>query len=484
MEVTRRYWEAVTLAVILAVGGILLNRRVLLAGGITLCVWLLATQIRFVRRLDQTVPKLTIDQSLVARRGQTDEKLPVTLDATLDHASSLSLTVEGRPPVPAEGISPDTFRIELPAGETTATTTTTHTYPIAGKFTFDRPKVSARDHYELFTETFFAGPTPSIRIDPRVPRRIHIGMGGNQIAVAYGEHPTGRTGSGIEPGELREYQPGDPARRIDWKASARLNEPFVRTFETESTLMTALVIDHSSSTAVGADGETAFAYLREVALGLTTNTQRQSDPLGLYAVGDGGLTVSVSPGQSSEQYDRIRQHLLDIEPTHDTEAEAARIERQRPSREIRTVLQTDETSYGRTLQAFLGPSQTYALPMAETPLVETMRLQVSRLSGTVRTLLFTDDSDREQLREFVRLGRLGNGHVIVFLAPQVLFEPRGLADLDAAYERYTAFEEFRRELSRIDRVTAYEVAPDDRITAVLSGRGRQSDTRTRDSSQS
>ena len=42
-----------------------------------------------------------------------------------------------------------------------------------------------------------------------------------------------------------------------------------------------------------------------------------------------------------------------------------------------------------------------------------------------------------------------------------------------SYESYVDFEEFRRELSRLPRVTAFEVGPSDRLEAVLSERHRR-----------
>ncbi|WP_255681357.1 hypothetical protein [Natrinema sp. SYSU A 869] len=55
----------------------------------------------------------------------------------------------------------------------------------------------------------------------------------------------------------------------------------------------------------------------------------------------------------------------------------------------------------------------------------------------------------------------------VLLAPSVLYEPGGLADVEQAYDRYIEFEEFRRELSRMDNVRALEVGPADRLATVL-----------------
>ena len=89
------------------------------------------------------------------------------------------------------------------------------------------------------------------------------------------------------------------------------------------------------------------------------------------------------------------------------------------------------------------------------------------------TIFVTDDSNRAELTEAVRLARRGDDAVLVFLTPSVLFEPRALTDLEAAYDRYVEFEEYRRSLARLDRVQAYEIAPGDRLGRILAHRRQQ-----------
>jgi len=100
---------------------------------------------------------------------------------------------------------------------------------------------------------------------------------------------------------------------------------------------------------------------------------------------------------------------------------------------------------------------------------------------TQLTVIITSDYNRSQLRETVRTAVRGNNAVLVFLTPEVLFEPSGLSDIDQLYDRYETFEEFRTQLERIGPVVAYELAPGGRLAAVLSARSQTVHNNTRNS---
>ena len=66
-----------------------------------------------------------------------------------------------------------------------------------------------------------------------------------------GEHLTPQTGQGTELAMIRPYHPGDDVRHIDWNATARLQEPYVRVHVGERALTTWLVLDVSASMTFG-----------------------------------------------------------------------------------------------------------------------------------------------------------------------------------------------------------------------------------------
>src|SRR5882672_9267607 len=66
-----------------------------------------------------------------------------------------------------------------------------------------------------------------------------------------GEYHSVFKGAGIAFDEVREYQPGDDIRTIDWNVTARMGHPFVKRFIEERELTVLLVVDCSGSKQFG-----------------------------------------------------------------------------------------------------------------------------------------------------------------------------------------------------------------------------------------
>ncbi|MFB6227419.1 MAG: DUF58 domain-containing protein [Halobacteriales archaeon] len=493
MRATRRFWGVAFLAAFLAGFALLLDRPILLAGTASLAAWLLAHQYRFLARLEHTEEAMEIDQTLSRDRVSTGGSTAYSLSVSRPDPAALSLSIEAGPPLAATAEG-DTQAVSLAPGQGDARLGLTLSWPVAGQFTCDPVTVTATDPADLFSETLALGSTPSITVEPRRPRDVHVGEGGEEVSAAYGEHEGGRTGSGFDPAELREYIPGDSANRIDWKATARLGEPYVREYESETEHRTALLVDHRAALGVGPAGATKLDYLRHVALAFVGSARQLSDPLGCYAVGEDGITARHPPAATDESYARVRATVEKLRVTpgdpdpgaasaSSEEGDGTRPTRPDSRRNPATAQRmantlTGESAFDATLQPFFAATDAYVQRISGDPLFETMRAEVGRLEGSVWTVILTDDSNPERLREAVTVARRGENRVLVFLAPTVLFEPGGLADLEAAYDRYVAFEEFRRDLARKSGVSAFEVAPGDRLDAVLASGRRGHDQRT------
>lgn len=485
MRPTRRLWAIAGLAVGLAILAVVLGRPLALAGTVLIGAWILSQQYLFYRAVTALSDDLSVTQSPAQIGVRTDDTIPTTLTATLDSPTRLACAVDGGLPTAASAT--DSFGLRLEPENTTASTTVNVHWPVAGRHTFDPATVTVTD--DLFEETIPVGSTPTVTVEPRGPRNLHVGESGDRIATAYGEHDAGRLGSGLEPAELREYVPGDTADRIDWNATARLGTPYVREFEAETDRKTILVVNHREALAHGHENETKLDYVREVALAIADSARQLGDPLGMVSVGDDGVTNRLDPTTKSGRYATIRRTILDLEPTAGHKANNTNIPESvrnphsssKTLADVRrslTALEGDDDTFARVVRPFYADRQTYVDRIDSDPLYTAVRTTLARETGRVFTVLCTDDSTPAELRETVKLASREGGTVLVLLAPTVLYEPGGLADVERAYERYVDFEELRRELARLDGVTALEVGPGDRLATVLSaGRDRSAQRR-------
>ena len=73
-------------------------------------------------------------------------------------------------------------------------------------------------------------------------RKIEIKTKGLSNHIFAGEYHTAFKGRGMAFSEVREYQPGDDIRSIDWNVTARFNNPYVKVFEEEREMTVMLLL--------------------------------------------------------------------------------------------------------------------------------------------------------------------------------------------------------------------------------------------------
>lgn len=473
MRVTRAAAEPIGVALVLAAFALLFATPLPLVGTALVAAWLLTRQRQFLRDVLTVADGLDVDQSISRSRVATDET--ATLSVAIEGASRPTLDVAVRPSLPtasrARGGVPD---LQLD-GEDVVTRTVEVAWPVAGEFAVDPLTVLARDDRRWFTTSYRTGPTPSVLVEPLRPEVIHIGEGGERLPGAYGDHAAGEFGSGITPADVRQYVSSDPADQIDWKVSARLNDLYVREFEAETDLETALVIDHRAGMAEGGSAGTKLDYLRAVALAYLDHADAHGDPAGLLTIGNEGMTERRLPALGADHRAIVHTRVAHLQPTAADQQERASDDPWVGPGENRTIGEhlTGQAPFDRALRPFFRTAHGYVARIADRPLFGGIREYVQSLPENRLVVVLTDDEPRAELREAVRIARGDRGRVVVFLAPSCLFAADGVTDAAETYRQYVGFEEFRRELDGLDRVSAYEVAPGDRVAAVLDASGER-----------
>lgn len=149
-------------------------------------------------------------------------------------------------------------------------------------------------------------------LDVRV-RRLQLNCRKPVEELLAGEYRSVFKGRGIEFEEVREYQPGDEVRSIDWNVTARTGRPFVKQFVEERELTLYLLMDVSASFVAGAVGEAKRAAAAELATLLSLAAVRNNDRVSLMLFTD-ELEHFLPPRKQESQVRHIISQLLSYPP--------------------------------------------------------------------------------------------------------------------------------------------------------------------------
>lgn len=484
-------WNSRVLIISLQVGllvgiGVVATNVILMLSGIYLGLWLLIGQSSFIT-FSSKISELDILWRI--ERSQISVNESVTCQLQAEHSKPQPFDISIGVILPPSIESPDgdqTFVFQK--GETQTELEFDLTGTVVGETRLGKSEIEFTGPESLFTTSIHRETSISIEVLPRAPSRLQIGAGKQTLLSLYNGHRGDRISTGIGPQKVREYAPGDKLARMDWKATARLNSPHIREYERDESNATALVVDHRASMGTGQPAKTKLDYLREVALAFAGMVARFDDSLGVYTVGDEGTTNNRNTVSGTGQHDSIRKIINALEPTRKKSRMTEEPSTPADARTRTNRLEGDQTTMSETLGPYFESTESYVRRLRDRPLFKTVQLAHSSLRSESWVVILTDDSNRTELREAVKYARQNRCQVLVFLAPSVLYDPGALADLDRAYDRYRDFETFRKSLASLDRVSAFEITPGDRVDSILdrqrASSSRQTGERGRNRSES
>lgn len=145
-------------------------------------------------------------------------------------------------------------------------------------------------------------------------RRLHIRTSHIANDFFAGHYHSAFKGQGMEFEEVREYQPGDEIRRIDWNVTARQGKPFVKRFREERELTVMLLVDVSGSQDFGTAGQLKRELAAEVGATLAFSAIKNNDKVGLIGFSD-RIERYVKPDKGTRHVLRVIRELLTLEAT-------------------------------------------------------------------------------------------------------------------------------------------------------------------------
>lgn len=144
-------------------------------------------------------------------------------------------------------------------------------------------------------------------------RKIEIKTHGLSRNIFAGEYHSQFKGRGMAFSEVREYQPGDDVRSIDWNVTARLNKPYIKVYEEERELTVMLLVDVSGSRNFGTISQFKRDSMAEIAATLAFSTIENNDKVGVIFFSD-KIEKFIPPKKGKSHVLHIIRELISFEP--------------------------------------------------------------------------------------------------------------------------------------------------------------------------
>ena len=145
-------------------------------------------------------------------------------------------------------------------------------------------------------------------------RKIEIKTRGLSKNIFAGEYHSQFKGRGMSFSEVREYQPGDDVRSIDWNVTARLSRPYIKVFEEERELTVMLLVDVSGSRNFGSQSQMKRDMITEVAATLAFSTIENNDKVGVIFFSD-KIEKYIPPKKGKTHVLHIIRELIRFQPS-------------------------------------------------------------------------------------------------------------------------------------------------------------------------
>lgn len=147
----------------------------------------------------------------------------------------------------------------------------------------------------------------------RKVQRIQIVANRSVNDLLAGQYRSVFRGRGMEFDEVREYQPGDEIRTIDWNVTARAGTPFIKRFCEERELTVMFLLDVSASGAFGTSEQSKLDVMVEMVALLMFSALKNNDKVGLLLFAD-DVQSYFPPRKGKSNVLRLIREMVSVEP--------------------------------------------------------------------------------------------------------------------------------------------------------------------------
>lgn len=288
-----------------------------LASVFPLAVGLLLSAVLVTSALEVGNVDVTVDRVLQKDNATEGEEVEVRLEVEAPAAEGVAFEFRDDLDAPfrlLEGSNYGLLELEGGAEETYRYNVES---PVKGTFAIGPTEVRLKDGFDLFVRDEESAPAEDLKVYPRGEDLDDMLADARQAFLVSGAYLTGQPGAGTAFFALREYQPGDPMKQVNWKASSKTaeeDELVVNERERESQTLATILFDARSVSQLGTDGRNANVLGARAVMSLYEFFVDERDRVEVWAYGDEFVEIEAGADRQDHQ---IRELLVETQGSGD-----------------------------------------------------------------------------------------------------------------------------------------------------------------------
>ncbi|HKZ49332.1 MAG TPA: DUF58 domain-containing protein [Thermoplasmata archaeon] len=254
--------------------------------------------------------RLRVERAISRDRIAVDQEVSVALTIRNLGASVDFLEVEDRLPREAEVLEGTPHLVTRVGSGGSVTVRYRVALRAKGELALGPLVLRSREPLGLHFEEEALPLTATLVVAPKMEDVRRLRVAPRRTRTLLGQTRSRHLGPGSEFWGVREYEPGDELRAINWKASARFGRLFTNEFEGERSADAVIVLDARAEADVGPAGASTVELGVRAAVSLSATILHAQNRVGLIVQRD--VIDWVYPGYGKRQLYRIVDHLLHV----------------------------------------------------------------------------------------------------------------------------------------------------------------------------
>jgi uncharacterized protein (DUF58 family) len=332
-----------------------------------------------------------------------------------------------------------------------------------GHHTLKESFLDLKSNFTLFEHRMILENKVNVSVYPHVLSRRAVVT--QYASSLYGTGRSNKKGMGTEFADIRNYIPGDDYRHIDWKTSLRLNDLFIKEFESDRERSFFVLMDQTSTPHC----ELSLDYAIRVADHLNRVAANNNQQLGIITYKQDSV-INQSFIKKGKKRHELSKDLIGLEPLESKICNSSTdiMELKILAKKLRSF---DSEKFYSILAPFYADNPEHVKVLEKQGVYQAIQKVITFSKNPSLITIITDIIHDAPLIESIRLATYYGHRVILIVTSHILFRKYDVMELEEQYQEYLDLQKKIKKFRKLKGVEVFNAGPGDKVELLMNQAG-------------